>query len=137
MAKQTYEEALERNETAFLAEESETSSDVFRCKIGNLPPDSVAVLSFSYVVDLANSTDAGDNGSVVFTLPSVLNPRYCPAGSPAAAGRNGSDDDGIAVAIQKSKFDFDFLLEVDPVFSVKSISAFEDRAEVRDVNAER
>ena len=120
---------MERNETAFLAEESNTSSDIFRCKIGNLPPDSTAVLSLSYVVDLANSTDAGDYGSIVFTLPSVLNPRYGPAGSRAAAtaARNG----GIPVAVQKSKFDFDFLLAVDPVFSVKSICTFEDQAEVR------
>ena len=84
-AKQTYDEAIKNNETAFLAEESDTSGDIFRCKIGNLPPNSTAVLSFSYVVDLAStaSGDGDEDGAVVFTLPSVLNPRYCPAGSNA------------------------------------------------------
>ena len=129
MAKQTYAEALERNETAFLAEESATSSDIFRCKIGNLPPDSAATLSLSYVVDLANSRDGGDNSSVVFTLPSVLNPRYYPAGF-RADGQDALLTDGTAIAVEKSRYDFDFLLEVDPVFAVTSVDACGDEAEV-------
>ena len=128
-AKRSYKEAMERNETAFLAEESDTSGDIFRCKIGNLPPGSDAILSFSYVVDLAESTDGDDDGSVVFTLPSVLNPRYSPAGFKAD---NDDDDDkydddfdrAVAVAKQKDKYDFDFRLDIDPVFAVKSVGAF-------------
>ena len=99
---------MERNETAFLAEESNTSSDIFRCKIGNLPPDTEAVLTFSYVVDLAGSTDSGDNGSVIFTLPSVLNPRYRPAGSPADCAalwdRDRSNRDKTSSKIKFDKF---------------------------------
>ena len=55
-AKQTYEEAIKEKKTAFLAEESDASGDIFHCKIGNLPPDSDAVLSLSYVVDFTPST---------------------------------------------------------------------------------
>ena len=61
-----------------------------RCKIGNLPPNSTAVLSFSYVVDLASTSSSSgegdEDGAVIFTLPSVLNPRYCPAGLDKCTG---------------------------------------------------
>jgi len=135
-AKQTYEEAIKQNKTAFLAEESDTSGDIFRCKIGNLPPNSVAVLSFSYVVDLAASSSSGDDGgsgddgSVVFTLPSVLNPRYCPAGFQEDRDDSSLFNDGVAIAKQASKYEFDFQLDIDPVFPVKNVGAFGDQVEV-------
>ena len=127
-AKQTYDEAIEKNETAFLIEESSNSGDIFKCKIGNLPPETEAVLSFSYVVDLATTSAEGEDDAVVFTLPSVLNPRYCPAGF--RTDNDQSYVDGFAVARQKSKYEFDFQLDIDPVFPVKNVEAFGDQVEV-------
>ena len=136
-AKQTYDEAVKKsNETAFLIEESDSSGDIFKCKIGHLPPETEAVLTFSYVVDLAStsSTEGTDDGSVVFTLPSVLNPRHCPPEAEGGGRRAEGDDfyvDGVAVANQKSKYEFDFLLTIDPVFPVKTVGDFGDEVEVR------
>ncbi|XP_046359724.2 von Willebrand factor A domain-containing protein 5A-like isoform X2 [Haliotis rufescens] len=56
-------------------EEHDASGDIFRCKLGNLPPDSDAKLQFSFVTELAQETD----GSLKFVLPTVLNPRYNPS----------------------------------------------------------
>ncbi|XP_069106663.1 von Willebrand factor A domain-containing protein 5A-like isoform X2 [Argopecten irradians] len=73
-ARETYRDALSTGYTAMLLSESDTSGDVFECKLGNLPPHGAATLTFSYVIEL--STDS--EGIVTFTLPTVLNPRYTP-----------------------------------------------------------
>ena len=74
------------------------------------------------------SSGAGDDGAVVFTLPSVLNPRYCPATFQEET--SFFDDDGIAIAKQASKYEFDFQLDIHPVFPVKDVDAFGDQIEV-------
>ena len=40
------------------------------------------------------------------------------------------NDDGIAVAKQAAKYEFDFQLEIQPVFPVKNVGAFGDQVEV-------
>ncbi|XP_069106666.1 von Willebrand factor A domain-containing protein 5A-like isoform X2 [Argopecten irradians] len=75
-ARETYKDALKTGHTAMLLSESDTSGDVFECKLGNLPPHGAATLTFSYVTELTT----GSEGIVTFTLPTVLNPRYTPPG---------------------------------------------------------
>ncbi|XP_069107148.1 von Willebrand factor A domain-containing protein 5A-like isoform X2 [Argopecten irradians] len=75
-ARETYKDALKTGHTAMLLSESDTSGDVFECKLGNLPPHGAATLTFSYVTELTTDSE----GIVTFTLPTVLNPRYTPPG---------------------------------------------------------
>ncbi|XP_069107151.1 von Willebrand factor A domain-containing protein 5A-like isoform X1 [Argopecten irradians] len=75
-ARETYKDALKTGHTAMLLSESDTSGDVFECKLGNLPSHGAATLTFSYVTELTTDSE----GIVTFTLPTVLNPRYTPPG---------------------------------------------------------
>ncbi|XP_041036709.1 von Willebrand factor A domain-containing protein 5A-like [Carcharodon carcharias] len=73
-AKDEYDDAVSAGHEAFLLEEDSSSSDIFTCMVGNLPPAQSASLSFSFVQELAIEAD----GAVRFVLPAVLNPRYTP-----------------------------------------------------------
>ncbi|XP_066567968.1 von Willebrand factor A domain-containing protein 5A [Amia ocellicauda] len=88
-ARDEYDDAVSSGQQAFLLEESDESSDVFRLSVGSLPPGQSASVSLSYVTELAVQED----GALRFCLPGVLNPRYTPAGgmsmtasAPAAPG---------------------------------------------------
>lgn len=80
-ARETYKDAMEAGHTAMLLSESENAGDTFECKLGNLPANTVAKLTFSYVVELTVESD----GVITFTLPTVLCPRYTPSGYTAAS----------------------------------------------------
>ncbi len=43
-AEQTYQDAVEAGQSAFLLEESDETADVFQCRVGNLPPDTEATI---------------------------------------------------------------------------------------------
>lgn len=73
-AQETYQAAVSQGLTAVYLAEDDLSGDVFECKLGNLPPRETAVLTFCYVTELSPQV----NGSLKFTLPMVLNPRYSP-----------------------------------------------------------
>ncbi|XP_046551319.1 von Willebrand factor A domain-containing protein 5A-like [Haliotis rubra] len=72
---ETYTKADVAGRPPFMREEQEASGDIFRCKLGNLPPNSDAKLQFSFVTELAQEID----GSLKFVLPTVLNPRQRPS----------------------------------------------------------
>jgi len=55
-------------------EEDSSSSDIFRCLVGNIPANTDAVIKFSYVTELTLQPD----GVLQFALPTLLNPRYNP-----------------------------------------------------------
>ncbi|XP_072884913.1 von Willebrand factor A domain-containing protein 5A-like [Hemitrygon akajei] len=76
-AQDDYDDAISSGQQAFLLEEDSSSSDVFTCRVGNLPPGCAATVSFSLAQELPLEAD----GAVRFTLPAVLNPRYTPAGT--------------------------------------------------------
>ncbi|XP_076863121.1 von Willebrand factor A domain-containing protein 5A-like isoform X2 [Brachyhypopomus gauderio] len=76
-ARQLYDDALSSGEQAFLLEESEESTDVFRLSVGSLPPGQSAAVTFVYVTELSVQADH----SLRFCLPAVLNPRYSPPGT--------------------------------------------------------
>ncbi|KAM3939790.1 von Willebrand factor A domain-containing protein 5A-like isoform 2-T2 [Leptodactylus fuscus] len=79
-AHKTYDEAISQGQQAFLLEEDESSADIFRCKVGNLPPGEEAVVTLKYVRELPVEAD----GAVRFVVPAVLNPRYTPKGHAAS-----------------------------------------------------
>ncbi|XP_044132183.1 von Willebrand factor A domain-containing protein 5A-like [Bufo gargarizans] len=79
-AHKTYDEAISQGQQAFLLEEDESSADVFRCNVGNLPPGQEAEVTLKYVRELPVEAD----GAVRFVLPAVLNPRYTPKDQPGS-----------------------------------------------------
>nr|XP_045618381.1 von Willebrand factor A domain-containing protein 5A-like isoform X2 [Procambarus clarkii] len=79
-AEKVYKEAVDAGKTAILTRQDERSSDMLQLDLGNLPEGSKATLSISLVMELKVQTDGG----VSFVLPTVLNPRYSPAGGPTA-----------------------------------------------------
>uniref|UniRef100_A0A8C9SZS7 von Willebrand factor A domain-containing protein 5A-like n=1 Tax=Scleropages formosus TaxID=113540 RepID=A0A8C9SZS7_SCLFO len=76
-AKEEYDDAISSGQEAFLLEESDESSDVFRLSVGSLPPGQTASVTVGYVSELAVQADH----ALRFCLPAVLNPRYTPPGS--------------------------------------------------------
>ncbi|XP_043914200.1 von Willebrand factor A domain-containing protein 5A-like isoform X2 [Protopterus annectens] len=75
-ARDTYDDAISSGQEAFLLEQDESSSDVFTCTVGNLPPKQEATVGLAFVMELPLEAD----GAVRFVLPGVLNPRYTPQG---------------------------------------------------------
>ncbi|XP_073669403.1 von Willebrand factor A domain-containing protein 5A-like isoform X2 [Paramisgurnus dabryanus] len=78
-ARDQYDDAVSSGQKAFLLEESEESSDVFRLSVGCLSPGQNADITITYITELSVQADH----SLRFCLPAVLNPRYTPAGSAA------------------------------------------------------
>ncbi|XP_056650153.1 von Willebrand factor A domain-containing protein 5A-like isoform X3 [Monodelphis domestica] len=71
-AQEDYENAISQGQEAFLLEQDNSSRDIFRCSIGNLPPGQKATVTLSYVQELSLEADE----AVRFVLPAILNPRY-------------------------------------------------------------
>ncbi|KAI2654016.1 von Willebrand factor A domain-containing protein 5A [Labeo rohita] len=77
--RQSYDDAVSSGQQAFLLEESEESSDVFKLSVGCLSPGQNASITIVYVIELSVQAD----DALRFCLPAVLNPRYKPAASAA------------------------------------------------------
>ncbi len=75
-ARDQYDDAVSSGQQAFLLEESEESSDVFKLSVGCLSPGQNASITIVYVIELSVQAD----DALRFCLPAVLNPRYKPAG---------------------------------------------------------
>ncbi len=75
-ARDQYDDAVSSGQQAFLLEESEESSDVFRLSVGCLSPGQNASITIVYIMELSVQAD----DALRFCLPAVLNPRYKPAG---------------------------------------------------------
>ena len=88
-AKAIYDDAISSGLTAALGEEKK--GDIFSLSLGNLPGGEDAVISLTLVGELPIQMDPP---SLVFTLPTVLKPRYTPEGaepSLAPIGGEGAD----------------------------------------------
>ncbi|XP_061447742.1 von Willebrand factor A domain-containing protein 5A-like [Rhineura floridana] len=75
-ARALYENQLSLVEEIVLFHRDPKARDIFRCMLGNLPPDGEAMLKLCYVQTLAAEPD----GVIRFVLPVVLNLRYVPQG---------------------------------------------------------
>ncbi|WAQ96449.1 VMA5A-like protein [Mya arenaria] len=110
----TYEDAKQSGKTAMLLKEDTKSSDTFQCMLGNLPAGKEAELKLSYVNELPQEED----GRVRFTLPTVLNPRYCPeAGSSVAA--EGAD----YVPPKSVPYNFKMTVTIEGYHGIKAVSS--------------
>ncbi|XP_039517890.1 von Willebrand factor A domain-containing protein 5A-like [Pimephales promelas] len=76
-ARDQYDDAVSSGQQAFLLEESDESSDVFKLSVGCLSPGQSAVINIVYVMELSVQADH----ALRFCLPAVLNPRYTPTGA--------------------------------------------------------
>jgi hypothetical protein len=81
-AKEVYDEAVARGETAGLMEQLPEASDVFSTKLGNIPAGETVVVEIEYVGELKQ--EAETNG-VRFTIPTNIAPRYGSVTSSSAA----------------------------------------------------
>ncbi|KAL1250951.1 hypothetical protein QQF64_018747 [Cirrhinus molitorella] len=85
-ARDQYDDAVSSGQQAFLLEESAESPDVFKLSVGCLSAGQNAAVTIIYVTELTVQEDH----SLRFCLPAVLNPRYTPAGTTAAASGSGA-----------------------------------------------
>ena len=110
-ARQEYDDAMASGLTAALGEE--TTGDIFSISLGNLPPKSDAEIHLQLVAELP----LDDEGRVVFSLPTVLKPRYTPAGSSNPLQATG------AVGQTRQHAVFAFTLDVMNAASVSDVSS--------------
>ena len=94
-AKQVYQEAKSRGETAGLLEQSLQASDVFTASLGNIPPETEITVDISYVGELKHDLEVD---GVRFTIPTVIAPRY--GNSDSNSWNDGDfDKEGISIVV--------------------------------------
>ncbi|KAF8568632.1 hypothetical protein P879_07148 [Paragonimus westermani] len=80
-AQTTYDEAVQSGHTAFLAQQDEHCEDIFQMSIGNVPSNATVMIILKYVGQLCAVNVSDVESQAVFTLPSVINPRFTPPGT--------------------------------------------------------
>ena len=115
-ARATYDDAIASGLTAAIGEEK--TGDIFSLALGNLPPKGDATISLKLVDELPLESESE---AVRFTLPTVLKPRYTPAGSvdPLAPVK---DEGGSQVAHGNATIS-DFILEVNGIDIISNITS--------------
>jgi hypothetical protein len=71
-AKQIFDDAVAKGETAGLLEQAPQSSDVFSTKLGNIPAGQSVVVEITYIGELKHHETDG----IRFTIPTKIAPRY-------------------------------------------------------------
>lgn len=72
-AKEVYNDAVARGETAGLLEQLPDASDVFTTAIGNIPPSAKVVINVTYLGELKHDMEVD---GIRFTFPTSICPRY-------------------------------------------------------------
>lgn len=72
-AKEVYNDAIARGETAGLLEQLPEASDVFTTAIGNIPPSATVVVNITYLGELKHDMEID---GIRFTIPTSICPRY-------------------------------------------------------------
>ncbi|WAQ96474.1 VWA5A-like protein [Mya arenaria] len=111
----TYEDAMQSGKSAMLLKEDTKSSDTFQCMLGNLPAGKEAELRLSYVNELPQEED----GRVRFTLPTVLNPRYCPDAGSSSVAAEGAD----YVPPSSVPYNFKMTVTIEGYHGIKAVSS--------------
>lgn len=99
-ARETFDKAVSRGETAGLLEQRPDASDVFTTSIGNVPARGTIKVDIAYLGEL--KYDAGLDG-IVYTIPTHIAPRYQPASrfaqSVLADGLPPIENRGISITV--------------------------------------
>jgi len=72
-ARNTYEEAVSKGQTAAVLERTMHAPDVFTCSIGNVGPGETIVVDITYVGELKHDSEVD---GIRFTIPTNIAPRY-------------------------------------------------------------
>lgn len=123
-----YKEAVKSGHTAVLAREDELTSDILHLALGNLPPGTKAELQVSLVMELKVKTD----GAVDFVLPTVLNPRYCPADiTPDQHTRSVAMMETPDLVVVSEKYSFDVKAKVEGGHEIARVISHSDPIDVK------
>ena len=79
-----YDDAMQKGHGAYLLDEERP--DVFQASVGNLSPGAEVLLKLTYVTELSIA-----NGTVRFSIPTTVSPRYAPAEDRGGVGRPDSE----------------------------------------------
>jgi hypothetical protein len=91
-AKQIFDDAVAKGETAGLLEQAPEASDVFSTKLGNIPAGQSVIVEITYIGELKHHETDG----IRFTIPTKIAPRY---GSGPALGSGFQAQDGAGIKI--------------------------------------
>jgi len=123
-AKETYKEAVDQGFSATYMEQDDSSSDVFTCKVGNIPPGTELTLTFAYVTELTLKPD----GLLQFSLYTLLNPRYNP--DPASGGVINPPTVGYIAPGGAQPYTFTFKAKIINASKVTNVTSVKDELSV-------
>src|SRR5690242_5426289 len=86
-AKEVYNDAVARGETAALLEQLPEASDVFTTAIGNIPPNARVVVTITYLAELKHDMEID---GIRYTIPTSICPRYGNVQAPSYQQLNGT-----------------------------------------------
>ncbi|KAL3888491.1 hypothetical protein ACJMK2_000858, partial [Sinanodonta woodiana] len=103
--------------TPFFLPGNGQEEDVFRCRLGQLPPQSQIRLVLTYSQELSCDKD----GQLTFTLPSILNPRYSPEYKLSCDSEMLKSDH--FVAYNRTAYEVDFTLLINGNVRIKNVDS--------------
>jgi hypothetical protein len=89
-AKEIFDEAVAKGETAGLLEQASEASDVFSTKLGNIPAGESVIVEITYIGELKHHETEG----IRFTIPTRIAPRYGQGPSHAITGGSQAKQEG-------------------------------------------
>ncbi|KAJ4290073.1 hypothetical protein N0V88_006579 [Collariella sp. IMI 366227] len=95
-ARKTYQEAVDRGETAGLLEQLPDASDVFTTTVGNVPANATLEVEITYLGELKH--DAEVDG-IRYTIPTTIAPRYGSYPGEMIATRPVDTKGGISIVV--------------------------------------
>lgn len=95
-AKEIFDEAVAKGETAGLLEQAPDASDVFSTKLGNIGAGQSVIVEITYIGELKHHETEG----IRFTIPTNIAPRYGQGPShPMAGGSQAQQEGGIKITV--------------------------------------
>jgi len=101
-AKEIFDKAVSRGETAGLLVQDAQASDVFSTKLGNIPKGEKVLVEITYVGELKH-----EGNGIRFTIPTKVAPRY--GGSQRENSSNVAGDGGMKITVDVSMHDGTFI----------------------------
>ncbi|KAF2008037.1 VIT-domain-containing protein [Amniculicola lignicola CBS 123094] len=108
-AKEVYDAAVSRGETAALFEQLPDASDVFTTTVGNVPPSARVVINITYLGELKHDMEVD---GIRFTIPNIIYPRYGKYPLKLADGSTNVRVNGIAITVDAEMADGSFIQRI-------------------------
>ncbi|KAN0091683.1 von Willebrand factor type A domain containing protein [Hyaloscypha variabilis] len=97
-AKEIFDDAVSKGETAGLLEQTEEAADVFSTKLGNIPAGGSIIVEIEYIGELKHHETEG----IRFTIPTRIAPRYGTAPFTLGTGSQAQAEGGIKITVDVS-----------------------------------